>query len=113
MESNGGIKKDDIIENLHRTMKGYEFNLHGISTKIDIRLNKIKKTGKVAFEQSYFIHTPEQIGPYMTDHSWGHDEQEALNSALDGYRRFYKMAVDAGHKPDDSWLILNNNFHWL
>jgi hypothetical protein len=42
----GDIKKDAIIENLHRTMIGYEFNLCGISTKITIRLDKIKKTGK-------------------------------------------------------------------
>jgi hypothetical protein len=52
------------------------------------------------------------MGPYMTDHSWGYDEQEALDLALGGYRRFYKMAVDAGHKPDDSWLVLNTKFKW-
>ena len=106
------MKKDDIIENLHRTMIGYEFNLRGISTKITIRLDKIRKTGKVAFSQSHFIHAPKQMGPYMTDHSWDYDEQEALNLALGGYRRFYKMAVDAGHKPNDSWLVLNTEFKW-
>jgi len=46
------------------------------------------------------------------DHSWGYDEREALNSVLGGYGRFYKMVVDAGHKPNDSWLVLNTKFKW-
>lgn len=112
MESDNDIKEDGIIDNLRRTMTGYEFNLRGIATKIKIRLDKVKKTGKVAFSQSHFIHSPSQATPYETDHSWGYDEQEALNLALDGYRRFYKMAIEAGNKPNDSWLVLNTRFKW-
>lgn len=110
MGPDGGIKKDDIIENLYRTMTGYEFNLRGISTKITIRLDKIKKTGKVAFDQSHFIYSSEQAGSYMTSHPWGHSEEHALDLVLGGFRRFYKIAMEAGHKPDDSWLKLNSKF---
>ncbi|MFH1519997.1 MAG: hypothetical protein ABIE75_05475 [Candidatus Omnitrophota bacterium] len=105
-------EEDDIIKNLHKTKIGYEFNLRGIPTKIEIRIDKIKRTKKAVFSQSHFIHSPEQYNSYDTSHPWSRDEQEALNSALAGFRRFYKMAVDKGHKPDDSWLILNTKFMW-
>ena len=64
MGSDVGIKKDDIIENLHRTITGYEFNLRGISTKITIRLDKIKKTRKVEVRDAFALN--KKVSPNHT-----------------------------------------------
>jgi len=113
VDSDLGYKNDEIIENLHLTMKGYEFNLRGIPVNIKIRFDKKKRDGAVTFSQSHFIHTPAQADPYRTSRPWGHTEKDALDVALNGYKRFYRMAIEAGHKPDESWLVSNSHFNWL
>jgi hypothetical protein len=110
MESDMDAGKDEIIKNYRQTMTGFEFNLQGISTKIKIKTNKIKKTGKVTFVQSHFIHTPKQCGPYMTDHSWAHSEHDAVERVLSDFTDYYKRAIEAGHEPKESWLVMNGKF---
>jgi len=88
----------------------YRFRLKGIATTITLRFLKDIETGVVSFEQSHYIYTPTQAGPYVTSRPWNDDEARALHQAVFGFKNQYEGAVAAGHVPNDSWLVPNENF---
>lgn len=104
------VMSDEIIEEPRKLLSEYQFMLRGLSKMITIRLYEYIKTGKVGFEQSHFIHTPVQAGPYITDVVGGDEETNVIQRAVSTLTRFYKDAVREGHQPDDSWLKINKNF---
>jgi hypothetical protein len=104
------VMNDEIIEEPRKLLSEYQFTLRGLSKMITIRLYEYIKTGKVGFEQSHYMHTPVQAGPYITDVTGGDDETNVIQRAVTTLTRFYNDAVREGHKPDDSWLKINENF---
>ncbi|MFH1226724.1 MAG: hypothetical protein V1701_02320 [Planctomycetota bacterium] len=101
---------DDLISNPRKLLSGYQFTLGEIPVLITIRLYKQLNGKNVEFEQSHFIHTPIQGGPYMTSIPWNDDEASALHQVISGFTRDYNAAVKQGHKPAESWLVPNKNF---
>ena len=99
------------VGNLSSDGSQYSFNLKGIPTTITVRLYRREVRGPVWFEQSHWIKTPEQIGPYRTSRPFNDDESRALRQAVTGFTQFYDMAIKAGNEPSKSWLIENNNFN--
>lgn len=99
------------VENISNEGSEYSFNLRGIPTTITVRLYRREARGPVWFEQSHWIKTPEQIGPYRTSRPFNDDESRALRQAVTGLTQFYDMAVKAGHEPSKAWLVENKNFN--
>jgi hypothetical protein len=101
---------DKIVENPRKLVSEYQFRLQGLSPLIKIRIYKGIGAKGVEFEQSHYIHTPTQAGPYITSRPWGDDEAYALHEAVTGFTTYYNAAVREGHAPKDSWLIPNEDF---
>lgn len=99
------------VENLFSDGSQYTFQLKGIPVTITVRLYRREARGPVWFEQSHWIKTPEQIGPYRTSRPFNDDEASALQQAVTGLTQFYSMAVKAGHEPSNAWLVENKNFN--
>jgi hypothetical protein len=104
------LKNYPEVEGAAFVVGEYRFRLKGIAMTITLRFLKDIETGIVSFEQSHYIHTPTQMGPYITSRPSNDDETRALNQALFGFRNHYEGAVAAGHVPNDSWLVPNEDF---
>lgn len=108
---NASIKK--VLSNprleVQREFVGeYQFQLTDIPVPITVRLYRQLGSDVVEFRQSHFIHTPVQGSKYMTSSSWGKDEKEALQRAVQTFVSFYEEAVRAGHRPAAKWLVKND-----
>lgn len=101
---------DPLIDGPMVFLSEFKFSLKGISTEITIRLYRPHRGAGVIFDQSHFIHTPEQGTPYRTSRPQNDDEASALHQAISGMTRFYEIAVNKGHSPSSSWLVPNDSF---
>jgi hypothetical protein len=101
---------DDLAHDQRRLVGEYQFRVGDLETRIHVRLLEDVRGNGVHFEQSHFIHTPTQGGPYATSRPWGDDEGYALHQAVTSITLYYRQAVDAGHKPQESWLVPNRSF---
>src|SRR6266511_2318072 len=82
---NASIEK--VLRNPHLEVQReflaeYQFQLKDIPVSITIRLYKRLGSDVVEFRQSHFIHTPVQADRYRTNSSWGENEAEALDRAV-------------------------------
>jgi hypothetical protein len=125
---NVGLKKggiplawtvQEIFNNEHITkprkiLAEYGFHLDGIPTQVRVRISQELKPPipdcPFHFELSHYIHTPTQAGPYTTSRPWDTTESGALRRAVDCLLSYYKEAIQAGHSPDESWLVPNEYF---
>lgn len=103
--------RTQLIKRPRRASKEYEFLIGRLHTPVRARLN-LDASDRVWFETSHFVHTPEQALPYRTSVTGSETEREALQLAVDSLLGFYRKAVDAGHKPAESWLVPNGDFGW-
>jgi hypothetical protein len=93
-----------------RPLNEYQFTVGELKTVIIVRTYEETMGGGYIFEQSHFIKTPLQIGPYQTSKPWGDYEAYAVHQAISGITEWYRDAVEAGHAPSESWLIPNKRF---
>ncbi|MBN2410521.1 hypothetical protein JXQ31_02440 [candidate division KSB1 bacterium] len=98
------------VENPRKLLSEFKFNLSGIDTEITVRIFKNIINETVFFEQSHYIHSPVQIEPYHTNSNWGENEAYVLHRAIESLTDFYNNAINAGHKPNESWLVQNDSF---
>lgn len=101
---------NDLINEPVKLLSEYRFFLGDLPEKITIRLYESLKGKEVIFTQSHFINTPVQIDAYRTSRPWNDDESSALHQAIFGFTRFYRDAVNEGHRPELSWLEPNKDF---
>jgi hypothetical protein len=102
--------EDGTINMLCKLIGEYKFCLGNLTPEITIRLYAPYHGTGIGFEQSHFIHTPEQGGPYETSRPWNDNIYAALNQVIHGLTFHYLSSVRNGHTPDDSWLVPNPNF---
>jgi hypothetical protein len=100
----------ELITPPRKLVGEYKFRLGSLATEITIRLYASFQNAKILFEQSHFIRTPLQLGPYETTRPWNDNISAALNQVTFGLIDHYNNAVKAGHTPDDSWLVANEEF---
>ncbi len=98
--------KGDSIKSYIVTPHGYEFQLKGIPTDIQIQFRVNPSNKKYAAEFSHFIKTPEQAGPYQFAHQ-DDDINWMLMQAVSAFTQYYDEAVAKGHKPEAAWLRHN------
>jgi hypothetical protein len=101
---------DKAIENPRRFISEFQFTLPHIAVLITIRLYKPIHGEGIEFEQSHYINTPTQMGPYRTSRPWGDDEAYSLHLAVKTITQHYNEAVRQGHTPSESWLVPNEHF---
>lgn len=98
----------------HRPVKKlineHQFTLEGIPCTITIRFYDDPAIDGVTFEQSHYIHTPLQIGPYRTSRPWNDNYDSAFHQALSGFELYYDAAIKKGFVPSKEWLVENKRF---
>ena len=105
------IFSQENIESPERFLSEYQFYLKYIPVKITIRFYEPVLGDGYSFKQSHFIHTPVQIGPYVTDHATGSSEEAAVQRALRTFLSYYNDAIKEGYEPEEAWLVPNKNFY--
>ena len=103
------LKDDHILEPL-KLVSEYEFIVGKLSTPIKVKIFSIVNSVRFLFRQSHFIHTPVQADPYMTSRIIEDSEAYALHRVVDSIISHYKEAVNNGHEPEESWLVVNGHY---
>lgn len=123
------------LRNRRRFLGEYQFSIGELETRITFRLYErfdwilsedgAPKAGKgeVEFIQSHFIRTglvpgpciDDAEGPYILDRTeearqWDLWEIRSLRQAISCLIQDYENAVEAGHTPDEKWLVPNPDF---
>lgn len=62
------------------------------------------------YTTSHNVHTPIQSSPYYPSRTSASSEIGAINAAIDSTTSFLKNAIDAGHEPDEEWLVSNEDY---
>lgn len=99
--------EDEHVAVIHRDdSKGlFAIKLGDLTPEIEIQLGREMDNEGTHFSVSHAIHTPVQTGPYRTSRPWGDYPASALRSAISGLTMYYRQAVNAGHEPNDRWLV--------
>jgi hypothetical protein len=100
----------DGIDSPLEFVSEFKFSLHHIPTEITVRLYRPLTGRGIMSKQSHFIKTPVQINEYQTSTPGADSPEEALNRVVQGFLNFYHHAVQAGHKPAESWLVPHKSF---
>ena len=98
---------DNDIEILHRDdSKGlFVIRIGELAQEVEIQLGREMDNNGTHFSVSHAIHTPLQAGPYRTSRPWADYPAYALHQAVSGLTMYYRQAIEAGHQPNDSWLV--------
>lgn len=78
-----------------------------LKTLVTIRLAR-KRNGTVEWSQFHAMKTPTQVGPYWTSRPFdtGDNAYEyALHRAVSSLTEYYREGVEAGHTPEETWLV--------
>ena len=100
----------NYVVNPRRLLSTYDFRLGTLPQTITIRLFWGISSRRVESQQSHFLQTPAQHGPYTAEPSHGENEDEALRNAVAPLIAFYEYAILEGFKPEDTWLVPNKSF---
>lgn len=98
---------DRDIEILNRDdeMGICEFRIGVLKTVISIQVTRLPGKERAVYTRSHAIHTPLQFGPYRQSRPYWDDVPYALHQAINSITSYYRQAVEAGHVPEDSWLV--------
>ena len=117
MPSKNRLIGNSICDCFDEIVREYRFHLGEIETKVRIRILKQLKcmdrneqVGPFYFETSHYVKTPLEAAAYITDRIYASTEDEALEGAINTLSGHYKIAVEKGLQPDQSWLILNQRY---
>ena len=104
------VFENDLLHDRKQLISEYYFQLGIIKTRITIKLYKHIGENTVEYEQSHFISTPLQGGPYHPSRPEAEDEVRALQRVIDDLTNWYRDAENNGHDPNESWLEKNEDF---
>ncbi len=89
----------------------YHFRVGELKTPIAVKLYRHPGDKRVFFMLSHFIHTPSQPPPRRPSVECADTEALALDLAVTfTMAAQYELAVEEGHKPDESWLVPNEDY---
>lgn len=86
-------------------MGEYVFSIGELETPVVVTLRRLPHDEPFEFHTSHSIKTPEQMSPYNTSKPFETDYAHALHRAVRGLTEYYREGVDAGHEPNESWLV--------
>jgi len=79
--------------------------LRHLRTHIIVTLTQ--RIGRTKYQMSHALKTPLMKAPFQPAEPYGDDSQDALCRAIGDLVADYRSAIDARHKPDESWLVAN------
>lgn len=77
---------------------------------VKIYLTNVNAAQPYRMDVSHFVRTPIQASAYVHTRTDYASEFLALDIALSSATAYFKSAIRAGHEPEDSWLIVNEDF---
>jgi len=86
------------------------FQLGQIPTPIRIRCYREAGSERVTCEQSHYLQTPLQAEPSFENSDDHPSVDAALAAITDEMVTRYRQAEQAGHRPNDDWLLPNRDF---
>jgi hypothetical protein len=95
--------KHELVTSSRRVEDTFFVRIGSLKTEIAISLRR-SEFG-IEFSQSHVIKTPLQIDGYRTSRPWNDTPGRALHQAITGLTQYYEAATQAGHQPDESWLL--------
>lgn len=102
------VLDDDVVTIVHQDdIRGvFEILIGDLKTPVTIELWRFFDRDQIKFLVSHAIKTPLQAGPYRTSYPIADDPEYALHRAVSfGLTQWYREAVDAGHVPNEDWLV--------
>jgi hypothetical protein len=98
---------DELVTVLMRDdSKGlFVIRLGELPQDVEIQLGREMDNEGTHFSVSHAIKTPLQAGPYRTSRPWGDYPAYALQQAITGLTMYYRQGIEAGHAPNESWLV--------
>ena len=81
----------------------YSLKFGMLNTLVNIRLNTIG--GFTYVGMSHAIFTPVQAGPYVPTRPIADNYIDGMRLAIQSIKVYYDQAVEAGHAPEESWLV--------
>ncbi len=100
------------VVNPRRFVGEYCFELEGLSEMVRIRIFGALDDDWYEVAQSHYLQPPGASGPSMSETQRYGSVEEALSDVLDLFSDGYEQAVNAGHVPDDSWLMPSRELDW-
>ncbi len=95
------------VEDRHDEMGSFAVRIGSLETIVSIELGRFWTSEHTKFSVSHSIHTPLQVAPYRSSHTFGDYWAYALHRALDSLLSYYRQAVTDGHMPCEAWLVKN------
>jgi hypothetical protein len=98
---------DDLVTVLDRDDQAglYTIRIGDIPTPVNIALERLSASDGTGYKVSHVIKTPELAKPHRVVRQAGNNPELALRYAIRGLTSYYRLAVDAGHRPSEDWLI--------
>jgi len=102
-----GALDNEFVTTLSKdhSMGTYEIRVGSLNKIITIELGRFLDSNFTKFWISHAIHTPEQISPYVGSRRFADCPAYALDQAITGLTEYYRIAVEKGHRPAESWLV--------
>ncbi len=100
------------VVNARRFVGEYCFELEGLSEMIRVRIFGSLDDDWFEVAQSHYLQPPGASSPSMSETQRYGSVEEALNDVLELFSAGYQQAVDAGHVPDDAWLMPSRELDW-
>jgi len=105
--------KRSTASSAERFVDEVRFRLEGspvITIRVYEDLLEERAEMKYLFDQSHFIQTPGQAGPYTTSRRWAESPDLAIKAAISTITAYYDPAVRDGKTPVDEWFKPNSRF---
>ncbi len=93
-----------------RLVDEYAFGLEGIPEMVRVRFYQGVGQAWFETEQSHYLQAPGMKTPAVSETQRYRTVREALEDVLRHFTEGYGAAVQAGHRPDVSWLMPNRDF---
>ena len=102
---------DDLIsvENRDDDMGLFEVRIGPLEAVVTIELGRFMTSENTKFFVSHAIKPPTLATPYRTSHQFADYPAYALHRAIAGLTSEYRVAVGAGHAPEEAWLVEGGN----
>jgi hypothetical protein len=100
------------VTNPRRFVGEYCFELEGLSETIRVRIFGSLDEDWYEVAQSHYLQPPGAGGPSMSENQRYESVESALDDVLGLITGEYEQAIDAGHKPNDAWLMPSRELDW-
>lgn len=104
----GALDDHDLtVVDRNDEMGEYVVRIGSLSTPVVISLRRLPRVEMIEFRTSHALKHPGQMGPYQPSRPFEDDYAHALSRAVTSLTDYYREGVEAGHLPEETWLVAN------